>query len=122
MDPAQNISADQPPIPDEPDLESNKQEGPPQKTPPGAWILFIRHLKMVLDPRRILAGIFMWTILAGFIVLPGSFPEIQEILSKSGKFTKVLHFVQNIPLYVLFSLLFPHFDPQNGCSFSFSNV
>ena len=48
---------------------------------------------------RVLAGFFMWVVLAGFLVLPGSYyPEIEEILEKSGELRKVLKYIQNVPL------------------------
>ena len=80
-------------------------------------ILFGPH-----DFFSILAGVFMWIVLAGFLVLPASFPEIQNLVNKSGEISKIVRFMRNIPLYVLLFPLIPLFDPQNGCSCSFSNI
>jgi predicted metal-binding membrane protein len=60
-----------------------------------------RDLKRLLDPHNlvnILAYVFMWIVLAGFLVLPGSFPQIQTIVNKSGELRKVVQFMRNIPL------------------------
>jgi hypothetical protein len=46
----------------------------------------------------ILASIFMWIVLAGFLVLPGSFPEIQNFVNKQHELSKVVRFMRNIPL------------------------
>jgi hypothetical protein len=56
---------------------------------------------MLFEPHdffSILAGVFMWIVLAGFLVLPGSFPEIQNFVNSSGELGKVVRFMRNIPL------------------------
>jgi hypothetical protein len=106
MDPSQTISAHQPPT-QSPDPESSKKESPPQEMPAklgylkAAKIALTRDLKRLLDPHNlvnILAYLFMWIVLAGFLVLPGSFPQIQTIVDKSGELRKVVQFMRNIPL------------------------
>ena len=83
---------------------------------------------MVLDEPpnlfNILAWIFMWIVLAGFLVLPSSFPQIEEHVNSSGEIAKAVKFTQNIPLYVLFFPLspFPLFVLRDGFSYSFSNI
>jgi hypothetical protein len=66
---------------------------------------------MVFEPvpslHNVLASVFMWTLLASFLVLPTTFPDI-EIAEGSEKFGKMLHIARNAPLYVpsLLSALF----------------
>lgn len=50
----------------------------------------------------ILAWVFLWISLVGFLVLPSSFPQIEKFLNESGELTKVVQFTQNVPLWVLF--------------------
>jgi len=104
---SQPISPHQPPTQD-PDLESGYQERPRQGTPAtlgdleAAKIVVTRYLKMLLDEPHnlfsILACVFMWIVLAGFLVLPDSFPKVQNVVNKSGELTKVVQFTRNIPL------------------------
>jgi hypothetical protein len=49
---------------------------------------------------NILAGFFSWLLLAGFLVLPGSFSSLDKIPTSSGTTRKVIHAVRNLPLYV----------------------
>jgi hypothetical protein len=51
----------------------------------------------------------MWIVLAGFLVLPSSFPNIQTILGDSNKLSKVVRVARNVPLYVPFFPLVPLF-------------
>ena len=94
----------------------------------GDYVVKTRYLMMVLDEPpdifNILAWIFMWIVLAGFLVLPSSFPQIEEHVNSLGEIAKAVNFTQNIPLYVLFFPLSPSplFDPRNGFSYSFSNI
>ena len=92
----------------------------------GDHVVKTRYLMMVLDEPpnifNILAWIFMWIVLAGFLVLPSSFPQIEEHVNPSNQLAKVVNFTQNIPLYVFFFPLSPLFDPRNGFSYSFSNI
>jgi hypothetical protein len=53
-----------------------------------------------------LSSAFMWIVLAGFLVLPTTFPNIQTILKESEELSKVLHVARNLPLYV------PSFSPS----------
>jgi hypothetical protein len=82
MDPSQTISAHQPST-QGPDPGSGNQERPPQETPAtlgylkAAKIVLTRDRKMLLDPHNflsIMAAVFMWIVLAGLLVLPGSLP------------------------------------------------
>jgi hypothetical protein len=52
------------------------------------------------DFYNIMAQVFLWILLAGFLILPSSFPNIQTIVKGSGTLTKVLHDVRNAPAYV----------------------
>jgi hypothetical protein len=108
MDLSQRISAHQLPT-QSPDPESVNQEKPPQEQPAtlgeeieAARVVVTRYLKMLLEEPHnlfnILACIFMWIVLAGFLILPSSFPQIQKIASGSGELTKVVNFTHNIGL------------------------
>ncbi len=55
----------------------------------------------------VVTSVFMWIVLAGFLMLPSSFPTIQTILWKSNELGKVVRFARNIPLYVSSSYLSP---------------
>jgi hypothetical protein len=46
----------------------------------------------------ILSFFFTWILLAGFIVLPGTFNTLEGVDSTTVK--KVLHTIQHLPLYV----------------------
>ncbi|KAF8463967.1 hypothetical protein DFH94DRAFT_857897 [Russula ochroleuca] len=48
-----------------------------------------------------MAQVFLWILLAGFLILPSSFPNIQTIVKGSGTLTKVLHDVRNAPALVI---------------------
>jgi hypothetical protein len=65
-----------------------------------------RYTDMVFEevPRthNLLSGLFTWTLLAGFVVLPGTFSTLAGIQSKSGEFEKVLHTINHLPLCVHF--------------------
>jgi hypothetical protein len=71
-----------------------------------------RYDDMVLATERvpfwnnILAGFFSWLLLAGFLVLPGSFSSLDKIPASSDTTRKVIHAVRNLPLYVPSSLSF----------------
>jgi len=53
----------------------------------------------------IFASFFTWIMLAGFLVLPSSFSDLEEIQTDSGELRKVLQVIRNIPLYVPYSPL-----------------
>jgi hypothetical protein len=61
-----------------------------------------RYTDMVFEevPRtqNLLSSLFTWTLLAGFVVLPGTFSTLEGIQSKSGEFEKVLHSIHHLPL------------------------
>ncbi|KAI0266417.1 hypothetical protein BC834DRAFT_823616, partial [Gloeopeniophorella convolvens] len=66
-----------------------------------------RYMNMLLAqdavPRlhNLLASFFTWILLAGFVVLPGTFSSLQQVPAGSGVERTVLHAVQNIPLLVI---------------------
>lgn len=106
MDLSQTISAHQPPS-QYPEPESGNQEGPPKETSTTFGHLeavSTRYVNMVLhdsephDIFGVLAGVFMWIALAGFLVLPGSFPKLKKIVKDSGELGRVVHLMQKIPL------------------------
>lgn len=70
-------------------------------------VLQSRYTDMVFEnvPRthNLLSGLFTWILLAGFVVLPGTFSTLEGIQSKSGEFEKVLHTIHHLPLCVPFS-------------------
>jgi hypothetical protein len=53
----------------------------------------------------------LWIVLAGFLVLPSSFPDIQTILG-NNKLSKVVRVARNVPLYVPFFPLGPLFKAK----------
>jgi hypothetical protein len=65
-----------------------------------------RYADMVFEdvPRthNLLSGLFTWILLAGFVVLPGTFSTLEGIQNKSGEFQKVLHTIHHLPLCVHF--------------------
>jgi hypothetical protein len=69
-----------------------------------ASIVKSQYTDMVFEevPRiyNILSFFFTWIILAGFIVLPGTFNTLEEIDSNTVK--KVVHTIQHLPLYASF--------------------
>lgn len=72
------------------------------------WIPFTRRARMLLEldtipmMHNLLAGFFSWLLLAGYMVLPGTFASIRKSQSvkdsanKAGKL--VLKVVENVPL------------------------
>jgi hypothetical protein len=68
---------------------------------------------------NVMTFVFMWIVLAGFLVLPSSFPKIQTILGDSNKLCRVVRVARNIPLYVAFFLLVPLFKEKRGFCGSF---
>jgi len=60
--------------------------------------------KMVLEDvpwwRNLLSPFFTLILLAGFLVLPGSFSTLETIEIPPGNLRKVLHAIENLPLYV----------------------
>jgi hypothetical protein len=116
---------------------SNPERGPARQVPrrSGTAITFgtsggnsiaqTEYTDMVFEsiPFRfnVMTCCFMWIVLAGFLVLPSSFPTIETILGDSTKFSKVVRLVQtrNIPVYVPFFPLVPLFKAKKDSSGSF---
>jgi len=65
---------------------------------------------------NVMTCVFMWIVLAGFLVLPSSFPNIQTILGDSNKLSKVVRVARNVPLYVPLFPLFTLFKAKRGSS------
>ena len=67
-------------------------------------IMQSRYTDMVFEevPRthNFLSGLFTWILLAGFVVLPGTFSTLEGLQTTSGEFQKVLHAIHHLPLYV----------------------
>ena len=68
---------------------------------------------------NVMTCVFMWIVLAGFLVLPSSFPNIQTILGDSNELSKVVSVARNIPLYVPFFGLVSLFKAKRGSCGSF---
>jgi hypothetical protein len=69
---------------------------------------------------NVMTCVFMWIVLAGFLVLPSSFPTIQTILPAGDtKLQNVVHDAQHIPLYVPFFPLVSLFKAKRGSCGSF---
>ena len=56
---------------------------------------------------NVMTCLFMWIVLAGFLVLPCSFPTIQMIVGDTNKLSKVVRVARNIPVYAPFLPLVP---------------
>lgn len=85
-----------------------KHPGPPSRSD----TQHSRYVQMLLKQDKIplihtvLAAFFVWMLLAGFIVFPGTFTTIQASLEKDPNFNngtaeKIMKSVRNIPLLVL---------------------
>jgi hypothetical protein len=68
---------------------------------------------------NIMTCVSMWIVLAGFLVLPSSFPTIQTIVGDSNKLSEVVRVARNVPLYVPFFPLAPFFKAKKDFSGSF---
>lgn len=70
-----------------------------------------RYAEMVFEevPRthNLLSGLFTWILLAGFVVLPGTFTTLENNSTTSGEVNKVLHSIHHVSLCVHF------FRPQS---------
>lgn len=108
-----------------PDLERGKPDRYRKGSATGGTsgsssIVQSRYTDMVFEevPRmhNFLSGLFTWTVLAGFVALPGTFTTIEGIQTKSGEFQRVLHDIQHLPLYVPLFLLVPFSEPKNESS------
>lgn len=66
------------------------------------------YFRMLSEPIpfrfNVMTCVCLWIVLAGFLVLPSSFPTIQTLVdeAQSNKLNKVVRFARNIPLYVPF--------------------
>jgi hypothetical protein len=74
-------------------------------------IVHSRYAEMVFEevPRshNLLSGLFTWILLAGFVVLPGTFTTLENNRTASGEINKVLHSIHHVSLCVHF------FRPQS---------
>jgi hypothetical protein len=52
------------------------------------------------DFSNVMAQIFLWTLLAGFLVLPSTFTNVQKSVVCSNTLTEVVRDVRNISAYV----------------------
>jgi hypothetical protein len=50
---------------------------------------------------NLFSGLFTWVLLAGFVVLPGTFNTLEDIHSKSGEFEKILRSIHHPPLLAI---------------------
>jgi hypothetical protein len=96
-------------------------------TSAGGSIAQTDYTDMVFEPipfrYNVMTCFCMWIVLAGFLVLPSSFPDIQTILGNSNKLGKVVHITRNVPLYVPFFPLAPLFKQKGpSCSFVHLNL
>lgn len=70
----------------------------------GGSIVKSQYTDMVFEevPRvySILSFLFTWILLAGFIVLPGTFNTLEGLANGSTQVKKALHTIQHLPLYV----------------------
>jgi len=70
-----------------------------------ASIVQSQYTNMVFEqvPRthNILSGLFTWILLAGFVVLPGTFSTLEAIQSTPNEFGKVLHKIHHLALLVI---------------------
>lgn len=69
--------------------------------------MIIESVESVSFCHTVLSGFLHWIILAGFLVLPATFNDLQKIAVDQSEFSKVLHSLRHA-LYVP-SLLFPLF-------------
>ena len=84
--------------------EDAKPERPAVQTAPSQMSTQYVNMLLALDavPRmhNWMASFFTWILLAGFVIFPGTFSSISEIQVADGTIeSRVLHAVQNIPLY-----------------------
>ena len=50
----------------------------------------------------ITASLFTWIQLAGFLIIPSSFSNLEESGTNSTGLMRVLHSIRNVPMYVAF--------------------
>ncbi|KAI0066862.1 hypothetical protein BV25DRAFT_1795995 [Artomyces pyxidatus] len=58
-------------------------------------------LDAVPQLHNLLASFFTWILLAGFVVLPGTFSTLKQIQTTAGAASLVLHAVQHVSLFVI---------------------
>jgi hypothetical protein len=91
------------------DSGGDKQRRRPRKTT--TWIsagsdsiVLSEYTEMVFEDvptyHTVLSCFFTWILLAGFVVLPGTFATLQGFETPSGEFGKILRTVRHLPLYV----------------------
>ena len=77
-------------------------------------IVLSRYTEMVFEEvpgfYTFLSCFFTWILLAGFVVLPGTFATLDSFETPSGELGKILRTIRHLPLYVPF-LLAPLFKP-----------
>ena len=110
----------QPSLTQSPNVKRQPVRQPPRRAETGTFggsagtgtgIVQSQYTDMVFEgiPFRfnVMTFVFMWIVIAGFLVLPSSCPKIQTILGDSNKLCKVVRVARNIPLYVPFLPLVP---------------
>ena len=103
------------PVTQSPELGRDKPERQrPQRLSTGgstgstgsSGIVRSRYAEMVFEdvPRahNLLSGLFTWILLAGFVVLPGTFASLESNSTTAGEFNKVLHSIHHVSLCVHF--------------------
>jgi len=108
--------------------EGDKQKKRPRRA--ATWvsagsdsIVLSRYTEMMFEEvptiYTFLSCFFTWILLAGFVVLPGTFSALQEFETSSGELGNILRTIRHLPLYVLsFLPLLPSFSNQEECKFS----
>jgi hypothetical protein len=89
-----------------PDLKRSKAE---RQAPMGSIISTIYTFFRPFDDERadepsdfsnVMAQTFLWILLAGFLVLPTTFTNVQKLVVCSNTLTEVVHAVRNVSAYV----------------------
>lgn len=89
--------------------EPNKQRKRPRRA--ATWvsagsdsIVLSRYTEMMFEevPTRytFLSCFFTWVLLAGFVVLPGTFSALEDFETSSGELGNILRTIRHLPLYV----------------------
>ena len=89
----------------------NKQRKRPRKT--ATWlsagsdsIVLSQYTEMMFEDvptfYTFLSCFFTWILLAGFVVLPGTFATLDDFETPSGEFGRILRTIRHLPLYVPF--------------------
>ena len=91
----------------------NKERKRPRPRKTATWIsagsdsiVLSQYTEMVFEDvptsYTILACFFTWILLAGFVVLPGTFATLDGFKTSSGEFGSILRTIRHLPLYVPF--------------------